>query len=352
MSVTTTATVIKRRPEHDEEIFALYGEVFGADGGARFRARWPWQYLENPNNRDGDPVHWIVVDHGRVIGHMSTMPFQLWWGDREVRATTCLDQFVHKSARGQGLGIALVDAYLAEIDLGLALGMTTSSYPLFKKMFVDVGPAPAYFRALDATAVARRRLGPIAGGIVGPIVGAGLSVLSPRRPRAAGLEVREILEFTDEYTDLWMRARSSFGSVIRRDRPYLEWKYTRCPYREYRVLEARSGGTLSGFAILRDDGDPSFPRGVIADVFCDTTDEATQDALLDASLDDFRRRGAARAESYCLHGRLGAAFRRHGFRTGRTALNYCIAPKQHSTAPLDDKSTCQLMLGDGDLDRA
>lgn len=114
----SSVRVIRRRPEHDDEIFALYSEVFGADGGARFRARWPWQYLENPNNRDGDPVHWIAVEHGHVIGHMSTMPFQMWWGDRELRAVTCLDQFVRKDARGRGLGLALVDAYLAEIDLG------------------------------------------------------------------------------------------------------------------------------------------------------------------------------------------------------------------------------------------
>jgi GNAT superfamily N-acetyltransferase len=348
----SSVRVIRRRPEHDDEIFALYSDVFGADGGARFRARWPWQYLENPNNRNGDPVHWIAVEHGHVIGHMSTMPFQMWWGDRELRAVTCLDQFVRKDARGRGLGLALVDAYLAEIDLGLALGMTTSSYPLFKKMFVDVGPVPAYLRALDATAVARRRLGAVAGAIVGAIAGVGLSLLARRRPRAAGLEVREVTGFSEEYTDLWTRARASFGSVIRRDAPYLSWKYTRCPYRQYRVLEARTRGTLSGYAIVRDDGDPAFRRGVIADLFCDTTDLATQDALLDAALDDFRRRGAARVESYCLHGRLGEAFRRHQFRAGRTALNYCIAPKAQSSAPLADKSTAQLVLGDGDLDRA
>jgi GNAT superfamily N-acetyltransferase len=343
--------IIRRRPEFDREIFRMYGQVFGEEGGRRWEARWTWQYLENPYNDSDDPVHWIAVEDDTLLGHISTMPFMMWWGDREVRARSSLDQFVTPAARGKGVGIALVKAHIHDIDLGLALGMTGSSYPIFRKFFTDIGPVPAYLKVLDATAVARRRLGPVAGTIAGPLVGLGLTVMGRRVTAPAGLSVREVTGFSDEYTELWLRARASYASIVRRDQPYLHWKYERCPYHAYRFLEARTRGTLSGYAILRDEGESSFRRGLIIDLFADTKDLATQDALIDAVVSDFRSRGLVRAETYCLHQDIGASFRRHGFRPGRTQMNYCIAACRSAPEPLVRRWEHQLMLGDGDLDR-
>lgn len=343
--------LIKRTPEFDREIFTVYGETFGEENGRRFEARWPWQYLENPANDEEDPINWIIVEDGRLLGHISTMPFWMWWGDREVRARSSLDQFVRPEARGRGLGVALVKAHIKDIELGLALGMTASSFPIFQKIFTDIGPVPAYLKPLDAMAIARRRWGPVVGSVAGPVIGLGLTVFSRRFAPAAGLEVREASGFTEDYTGLWTRARASFASVVRRDRVYLDWKYGRCPYHRYRVLEARTRGALTGFVVIRDEGDEAFRRGLVVDLFCDTGDLATQDALIDAAAGDFRSRGLVRAETYVLHQSLGAAFRRHGFRPGRTQTNYCIAACRSSAEPLARRWEHQLMLGDGDLDR-
>ena len=157
---------------------------------------------------------------------------------------------------------------------------------------------------------------------------------------------------------LVLRARGSYASCVRRDARYLRWKYLACPFREYRVLEARRAGTLSGFAVIRDEGQANFRRGVIADLFCDTTDLPTQDALLAAALANFAERRLVRAEAYCFNDRLGAAFRRHGFRSGTTAVQYCVAyrgtpdGKGGPQTVLDNLANWNLFLGDGDLDRA
>ncbi|HUF46918.1 MAG TPA: GNAT family N-acetyltransferase [Vicinamibacterales bacterium] len=345
--------IIRRTPDYDRAIVDLFGQVFGRDGAERFEARWAWQYMENPYNDADDPIHWIAVDDGgTLLGHISTMPFQMWWGDRDVRARSSLDQFVDPKARGRGVGVALVKAHIADIDLGLALGMTPSSYPIFKKFFTDIGPVPAYLRVLDGSALARRKWGPVAGTLAGPVVGLGLTLFSRRVPSADGVAVSEVASFTDDYTDLWARARASYASVVRRDRAYLQWKYERCPYHRYRVFEVRTRGTLSGFAVVRAEGEPAFRRGIIVDLFADTTDTAAHDALISAVVDTFRREGVARVETYCLHQAIGASFGRHGFRAGRTAMNYCIAACRSSVEPLARRFEHQLVLGDGDLDRA
>jgi hypothetical protein len=145
---------------------------------------------------------------------------------------------------------------------------------------------------------------------------------------------------------------------VRRDARYLRWKYLACPFRDYRLLEARKASSLCGYAVIREEGDAHFRRGVIADLFCDTSDGATQDALISAALADFSTKSLVRAEAYCLNRRLGSALRRHGFRTGTTAVQYCVAYRGAPDASRDPKpvlsdlANWNLFLGDGDLDRA
>jgi len=354
----TSLEIVRRRPEHDPELFALYAEVFGDGNLERSRRRYDWQYFENPNTPDDGPVIWMAREGDNLLGQMATMPFPMWWGDREVRASAGNDYFVRKSAQGRGIGIALSNRWADEVDVALALGLTPSSYPLFRKIFTDVGPVPSYLKILDASAVVRRKWGAFAGSVAGPLVGLGLALISRRPEQARDVEVRAVATFDDEYDDLWLRARASFATCVRRDARYLRWKYLACPFRQYRVLEARKSGTLSGYAVLREEGEASFRRGVIADLFCDTEDQSTQDALLAAAIADFSTKRMARIEVYCFNARLAAALRRHGFRSGATAVQYCVAfrgtPDANAvTRPvLDAVKNWNLYIGDGDLDRA
>ena len=354
----TSLEIVRRRPEHDPELFALYAEVFGDGNLERSRKRYNWQYFENPNTPEDGPVIWMAREGDTLLGQMATMPFPMWWGDREVRASAGNDYFVRKSAQGRGIGIALSNRWADEVDVALALGLTPSSYPLFRKIFNDVGPVPSFLKILDSRAVARRKLGRVAGTLAGPLLGAGLTLLSRNPVQAIDVDVRPVGAFGGEYDELWLRARGSYASCVRRDARYLQWKYLACPFREYRVLEARRAGTLSGFAVIREEGDPKFRRGVIGDLFCDTTDIATSDALIAAALADFSSRKLVRAEVYCFNRRLGEAFRRHGFRSGTTAVQYCVAYRGTPDGQGGPKSVVEelanwnLFLGDGDLDRA
>ena len=354
----TSLEIVRRRPEHDPELFALYAEVFGGGNLERSRKRYDWQYFENPNTPKDGPVIWMAREGDTLLGQMATMPFPMWWGDHEVTASAGNDYFVRKSAQGRGIGIALSNRWADEVDVALALGLTPSSYPLFKKLFTDVGPVPSFVKILDSTAVARKKWGSVAGSVAGPLLGLGLTLLSRNPVRAGDVDVRPVGSFSDEYDDLWLKARSSYTTCVRRDARYLRWKYLACPFREYRVLEARKGGTLSGYAVIREEGDSTFKRGVIADLFCDTADLATQDALIAAALDDFAARRLVRAEVYCYNQRLGSALRRHGFRTGTTGVQYCVAyrgtpdGRGGPKTVVDNLPNWNLFIGDGDLDRA
>lgn len=344
--------VLRRRPEHDEELFALYGGVFGTAQLERSRFRWRWQYIDNPNTGPDGPVIWIAEQGDRLLGQMATMPVRLWWRDREVVASIGMDCFVVQEARGRGVGIAMSSAWAASVEVALALGLTTSSYPLFKKIFTDVGPVPAFLKPLDVSAGVRQRWGPVVGAMAAPLVSFGLSVFSRSRPGVgSGFDTRQLGHFGEDFDDLWIRVRRSYSSIVCRDAAYLNWKYLRCPFRVYRVIEARRRGELSGFVVLRDEGSQALRRGVIVDLFCDPLDVAVQDALLAAGVDDFRSNRVASVEAYCFDTRLAAALQRHGFRPGPTDTQYCVSARELELTATLRPTDWSLMLGDGDLDR-
>jgi len=352
MASSDFVQIVQRIPGHDAQVNEMYTEVFGDETRDRSLKRWDWQYLQNPNTDDSGPVIWIAVHDERVIGQLATMPFGMWWGGRELRASAAMDFMVRTEARGRGVGVALSEAWVSHVDVGLGLGLAPSSYGLFSKMFTDVGPVPAYLKILDASAVARRRWGRVGGTVAAPLIGAALVLMSKPVSSTGGVDVSATSTFSDEYDDLWCRVRDSYGPIVRRDAAYLTWKYSQCPFRRYRVLAARTGGALSGFVVIRSEGEPSFRRGIIVDLLCDTADVSTQDALIEAALSEFRAGGAARAETYCFNDSVAKSLRRHGFRRGRTNIQYCVAHRHVSSWPLSRRADWSLMLGDGDLDRA
>jgi GNAT superfamily N-acetyltransferase len=351
--LVSDVVVVRRAKEHDAEMFRLYEEVFGKDAAAASRRRWSWQYENNPQVAATGPVIWMAQEPGRLLGQMAALRVRLWFGGREVQASWGNDYFVRLDAQGRGLGALLSNAWSDHEDVALALGLTPSSYPLFKKLgFVDVGPVPFYQKVVDAGAVARRRLGPLLGALAAPGLAAFLRLRLGRPPGPPrDVEVAAAADFTPEYDGLWERARASYAMCVRRDARYLRWKYLECPHRRYDLLEARRRGELVGYAVSRLDDYRGLRLGWIVDVFTDTRDEGAKEALIHRLLESFQAAGVARAQAYSLNAPLAATLRRFGFFPGFSAVQFCVKSAVDPQGAFADVGGWNLMFGDGDLDR-
>ena len=267
-TVTTpdTVEVVRHRAADQEDIFRLYAETFGQDLTEGSRRRWHWQYPENPARESEGPAIWVAREGVDVLGQYASMPVRLWWDGREVRSSWGMDVFVRPQARGKGVGARLFTAWSDHVEVALGLGLTPSSYGLFKKLrYHDVGPVPFFQKVLDARAVASRRLGPVLGAIGGGRCSAlGWSVRHPERPRRLERSRCEpITAFGPEYDALWERARGSYAMCVRRDAAYLDWKYARCPHRSYDAARGPARGARSlGFAVSRHAGVPRAAPGL------------------------------------------------------------------------------------------
>jgi hypothetical protein len=326
--------------------------VFGGELTEASRRRWRWQYLANPN-AGGAPAIWVAREDGRVLGQYASMPVRLFWGGREVDASWGMDVFVRAEARGTGVGAALFTTWSDNVDVALGLGLTPSSYGLFKKLrYDDVGPVPFFRRPLDARALMRRRLGAGLGDAVGLAVAAGLRLCRPERRRdTPGVEVRAVEGFDRDADGFWERVRGGYAMCVRRDAAYLDWKYASCPHRAYDLREARRGAELAGYAVSRHEDFRGTRLGWIVDLFTAAEDDEARDALLGAVLDGFRAARVERVQAFAMHSGLGAALRRRGFLGGRSPMQFCVRARVGSGEPLRRRGDWHVVFGDSDMDR-
>jgi GNAT superfamily N-acetyltransferase len=345
--------VERRAPGDADEIFRLYQDVFGAELTEASRKRWRWQYVDNPATTADGPEIWVAREGEQVLGQYASMPVRLWWGGREVRSSWGMDVFLRAEARGRGLGARLFTAWSDHVEVALGLGLTPSSYGLFKKLgYRDVGPVPFLQRVLDPRAVAARRVGPSLGAAAGPILGLALKALHPEGPAPdGGVEVETVTGFGAGYDTLWERTKGSYAMCVRRDAAYLEWKYARCPHRRYALREARREGELVGFAVSRDEDYRGLRLGWIVDVFAEAADHAAKDALIAAVLESFRQARVARAQTFSLNAALQQDLARRGFAPRPSPMQFCVRARVPSEGIFEDVGRWHVVFGDSDMDR-
>jgi hypothetical protein len=334
-----------------EELHNIYRRIFGDTRAAARRASWTWQYEHNPQSASG-PVVYVARQDSRPLGQMGTVPVALWWGGREVRGAWGIDYFVNPDAEGLGHSIALARAWMQNVDVALALGLAHTSYLICRRLgFRDLGYVPFFQAVLDPAAIVRRRYGRLAGLLATPLSAPYAWRVRRRKPIASGIQVVPASSIGAEYDDLWERARGSFDMCVRRDAAYVRWRYRDTPHKRYDILEARSDGRLTGFAVSRHEDLRGIRLGWIVDLFAPSDDRATRDALLTAVMRAFVRARVARVQILCTSEALAADLGRHGFFKGQARGHLCARPNGVADLARADSARWHVVFGDGDWDR-
>jgi GNAT superfamily N-acetyltransferase len=347
-------TVERRREADAEDLFRMYGEVFGGSLSDGSRRRFRWQYLDGPAADPEGPQIWVARDGEALLGQYASMPVRLHWGGREVRSSWGMDVFLRPEARGRGVGAQLFTTWSNHVDVALGLGLTPSSYGLFKKLrYDDVGPVPFFRKILDPGAVLRRRLGAL-GTLLAPVLRAALALRAPSPPRPdRALVVAPVDAFGADHDAFWDQARAGYSMCVHRDAAYLDWKYVRCPHQRYDLWEVREGGRLRGFAVTRDEDYRGLRLGWIVDLFTAWDDAPARDALLAHVLAVFAGRRVARVQAFAMSAALKRSLRAHGFRPGDSPMQFCVrARAEGSEDVLRSLDRWHVVFGDSDMDRS
>ncbi len=337
----------------------MYVDIFGHDAAEESQARWKWQYDENPNCPEQGPEIWVAREGDRVLGQYATMPVRLKVLDRTLAGSWGMDVMVSPELQRKGIGSRLFLYWDKQVEASLGLGLSVSSYTLFKKLnWEDVGPVPCYSAVVDPGALLEKRLGRVASTFGAPLALVAQWLLLPRRRTRGGRSIEVRLKdpgspLDESYDRLWERVAPRFDFITERNHTYLNWKFRRVPYVQYDIFEAVRAGELAGYVVLRHTERNGVRLGLIVDILADPDDKATFGKLLDRCFSWAKEHRVARLQTFTLDRRIGARLASKGFLRMRSPMQFCV--RIHSDHVDEeffrDTSRWHVSFGDSDQDR-
>jgi hypothetical protein len=278
--------VTRLRLEDLPELTALKSRVYGREFPREDEAFYRWKFFDCPARGEQVPF-WVLWDGPTIKGGIGALPVRMKVFDREVPAEFACDMFVEREEQRSGLGTVLMDAYIAESPWPLMMNTSVALHRfLAKRGFRDLSEG-LRFRVLPLRpgAFLRERLDGWRGRLAGaadPALRVGLAlrrlVRRPRLPR--NVRVEEVEAFGGWADELWEEASAAFSVIVRRDEPYLRWKYERHPFLRYRILVAREGGRVRGYLTCRLREGSHEPLMIVQELFAPPGEGGARRALL------------------------------------------------------------------------
>ena len=346
------ADIDRYHPEDRRAVDALYRRVFGNDAAEASRLRWDWQYRRNPNNPGHEPEIWIAREGPAIVGQYATMPVRLDVHGAEVQGSWGMDVMVAPERQRQGLGEVLFRTWDRHVGAALGLGLSESSYRLFQKLrWPDVGPVPCLVKPLTRRAL-RRPTWPVpinrlVSAVTLPIV----KIVARTRPLAA--EVRLVPRFDDSFTQLWERLAPKFEFAVRRDAPYLNWKYVSAPHVRYFIAALRRDDADVGYAVYRHAYEPRGRVTLLVDFLTDPEDEPGLSTLLRWIDREARKADSDKIRSFAMHAGFRRVFRRAGYFQVKSTMQFVakVNGVDVDQAFYENTERWHVTLGDSDQDR-
>ena len=359
MSSAPAIEVCRRSEAERPALEAMYVDVFGKEAAAESRERWRWQYDENPNCPPEGPEIWVAKEDGRVLGQYATMPVRLKVLDRILGASWGMDVMVGPNLQRKGIGSRLFLYWDQQVEASLGLGLSVSSYTLFKKLnWEDVGPVPCFSAVVDVRALLERRIGAnfTTAAVLAPLVKLFMWLVFPRRRTKNGklVEVSRAAEpFGADYDSLWERVAPAYDFIAERRAHYLEWKYRKVPHVSYDIFEAHKEGVLTGYIVLRATERNGAKLALVVDLLADPDDKATLGSLLDHAFSWAREHEAARLQTFTFDRRIQARLASKGFMRIDSPMQFCVRIHSDHVDELffRDTSRWHVSFGDSDQDR-
>ena len=346
------ADITRYRPEDRRQVEALYRRVFGADAAEANRLRWDWQYRRNPHAPADGPLIWIATEGTSIVGQYAAMPVKLAVNGQEILGAWGMDVMVVPERQRQGLGDVLFRTWDRSVGASLGFGLSESSYRLFQKLqWPDVGPVPCFVKPLSRRAL-RRPAWPVPlNRLVSYLTLPWVRLVARTRPLQG--EVRIIREFDEGFTRLWERIKDKFAFCVRRDAPYLTWRFIQSPHVRYKIAALDRGGEAAGYAVYRHVQEPRGRVTLLVDILTDPDDRAGFLTLLRWVDREARAADSDKIRAFMMHDSFRRLLRKSGYYSVKSTIQFVAKINAVNVTPAfyQDTSRWHVTLGDSDQDR-
>jgi hypothetical protein len=346
------AEIDRFRPDDRRQIDALYRRVFGHDAADANRLRWEWQYRRNPQARPEGPLIWLAREGQTIVGQYAAMPVRLSVQGQEIDAAWGMDVMVAPERQRQGLGEVLFRTWDRDVGASLGLGLSASSHRLFQKMrWPDLGPVPCLVKPLSRRALRKPNWPVGVNRFVSAVTLPWVKMVARTRPLQG--EVRLIRQFDESFTRLWERVGPKFDFAVRRDAPYLNWKYVYAPHVRYQIAVLADDKDAAGYIVYRHVQEPRGRVTLLVDFLTDPADEAGLLTLLRWVDREARAADSDKIRTFALHDGFRKLLKKSGYYSVKSTMDFVAKINAVSlpSAFYDSTARWHVTLGDSDQDR-
>jgi hypothetical protein len=340
------------RPEDRRGVEMLNRRTHGADAADATRLRWDWQHRRNPYNSTGQPGIWVAREGPTVVGQYPTLPVRISLKGLEVEGAWGTDAMVAPERDRQGLGEALIRAWDRNSGAVLALGLSPASRAVLDLLhWPESNVVPCLVKPLTRRAVRLPNLPTPVNRFISAITFPFVQIAARSRPLRT--ECEPIRRFDSSFTALWERLAPKFDLAVRRDAPYLNWRYIEPPHVRYSVVAVKRQGEVQGYAVYRHRHEPLGRVTLLVDLLVDPDDVSGLKTLLRWVDRAARAEDSDKVRCYVMNGAFRRVLRRNGYFNVKSALEVSVKVNavQVPNGFYDATDNWHVTYGDADQDR-
>jgi hypothetical protein len=333
------------RPDDRRGVDTLFRRTHGPDAAEASRLRWDWQHRRNPFNQTGQPGIWVAREGPTVVGQYPSLQ------GLEVEGAWGTGVLVAPERDSQGLDEALVRAWDRNTGAVLTLGTAGESRHMLDRLnWPPPHVLPCLVKPLTRRAVRLPHWPTAVNRFVSAISAPVVQIVSRSRPLRA--ECEPIRRFDSSFSALWEQLAPKFDLTVRRDAPYLNWRYVEPPHVRYAIVALRRQGTLHGYAVYRHRHEPLGRVTMLVDFLVDPDDVSGLKTLLRWVDRAARAEDADKVRCYAMHGAFRRVLRRNGYFNVKSTLEVSakVNAVQVPKGFYDDTEGWHITSGDSDQD--
>jgi hypothetical protein len=340
------------RPDDRRGVDTLYRRMQGADAADAVRLRWDWQHRRNPYNSTGLPGIWVAREGPTVVGHYPTLPVRLSLKGMEIEGAWGIGALIAPERDRQGLDEALVRAWDRNSGAVLAFGSASAeSRGIIDRLhWPPSHVVPSLVKPLTRRALRFPHLPMPFNRVISALVYPVVRVVARSRPLRA--ECEPIRRFDNSFTALWERLAPKFDLAVRRDSPYLNWRYVEPPHVRYSIVALKRQGEVHGYAVYRHRHEPLGRVTMLVDFLVDPDDVSGLKTLLRWVDRAARVEDSDKVRCSVMHGAFRRVLRRNGYFNVKSTLDVSVKINavQVPRGFYDETNGWHITSGDSDQD--
>ena len=339
------------RPDDRHGVDTLYRRTHGADAAEANRLRWDWQHRRNPYNSAGQPGIWVAREGPTVVGHYPTLPVRISLKGLEVDGAWGTDAMVAPEREREGLGEALVRAWDRNSGAVLTLGVSGESRQLLERLhWPEPNVVPSLVKPLTRRAVRLPNLPTFLNRLISAVTLPVVQIVSRSRPLRA--ECEPIRSFDSSFTTIWERLAPKFDLAVRRDAPYLNWRYVEPPHVRYAIVALKRRGDVHGYAVYRHRHEPLGRATLLVDFLADPDDISGIKTLLRWVDRAARAEDSDKVRCHVMNGAFRRILKRNGYFAVKSTLEVGVKINavQVPRGFYEDTARWHVTFGDSDQD--